>query len=54
MQVKTKVRAGGVTANHNETLAQAKQPTTGLKVKTGIKAGGFIGKNDNSLIIPGH
>ena len=33
MKIKTNVKAGGVTLQHNQTLAK------GLKVKTGVKAG---------------
>ena len=39
LKVKTHIKAGGVTANHNETLVRVPHPTTGLKVKTHIKAG---------------
>jgi len=33
MKIKTNVKAGGVTLQHNQTVAR------GLKLKTGIKAG---------------
>jgi hypothetical protein len=35
MPVKTRVKAGAIASNHNETLVRA----TGLKVKTHVKAG---------------
>jgi hypothetical protein len=36
MKIKTNVKAGGWTANHNQTVA------SGLKVKTNVKAGIII------------
>jgi hypothetical protein len=36
LRVKTHVKAGGITMNHNQTLVR------GLKVKTDVKAGGVI------------
>jgi hypothetical protein len=52
MKVKTNVKAGGIIlGNHNETLvrdaSKAKRPTgpaSGLKVKTGVKAGTYYPK----------
>jgi hypothetical protein len=38
MKVKTKIKAGGLSANRNE--APARDATQGLKVRTGVKAGG--------------
>jgi hypothetical protein len=37
MKTKTKVKAGGLSTNHNESQARDKAP--GLKIKTGVKAG---------------
>jgi hypothetical protein len=36
MKTKTNVKAGGLSTNHNETLA------SGLQVKTGVKAAGVV------------
>jgi hypothetical protein len=35
LKVRTSVRAGGFTTNHNQTVAR------GLKVRTSVRAGGF-------------
>ena len=40
MQVKTKLKAGALTANHNQTLVRDRVPRQPLKVKTHVKAGG--------------
>src|SRR5207253_10471955 len=40
MQVKTRVKAGGITLNHTETLVRAKGQVQGLTVKPRVKAGG--------------
>jgi hypothetical protein len=50
MQVKTRVKAGGLAVNHNETLVRAQQPATGLKVKTRIKAGGLSANHNETLV----
>ena len=42
LKVKTHLKAGGLTSNHNETLVRVPRPATGLKVKTHVKAGGII------------
>ena len=47
MKVKTNIKAGLGGTNHNETLArQAK----GLKVHTGVKAGGINNPNHNETL----
>jgi hypothetical protein len=52
MQVKTRVKAGGTDRNPNETLVKTKQPTTGLKVKTRVKAGlRTIPTNHNETLV---
>jgi hypothetical protein len=50
MQVKTNLKAGGISFNHNETLVRAQRPATGLKVKTRIKAGGLALNHNETLV----
>jgi len=50
MQVKTRVKAGGVTLNHNETLVRAKGQAKGLTVKTRVKAGGLRFNHTETLV----
>ena len=52
LKVKTNVKAGGLTSNHNQTVARC------LKVKTNVKAGGIIiqdrsGNNHNQTLARG-
>src|SRR2546427_11851888 len=48
MKTKTNVKAGGVSANHNERLNSA--PTAaGLKVRTNVKAGGRTPQHNERL-----
>lgn len=48
MKTKTRVRAGFVSVNHNETLVKA--PPTGLKVKTKVKAGAITSNHNETLV----
>jgi hypothetical protein len=48
MKTKTRVRAGGINLNHNETLAKA--APTGLKVKTKVKAGALSINHNETLV----
>ncbi len=50
MKTKTHVKAGGDTMNHNETLARATRPATGLKVKTHLKAGALTQNHNETLV----
>jgi hypothetical protein len=50
MQVKTRVKAGGLSTNHNETLAQATSQPKGLQVKTHVKAGGISSNHNETLV----
>ncbi|MGH9755220.1 MAG: hypothetical protein ACREA2_20775 [Blastocatellia bacterium] len=47
MKVKTNIKAGGLSINHNQTLSR------GLKVKTNVKAGGFGCGNHNQTMARG-
>jgi hypothetical protein len=38
LKVKTHIKAGGLTSNHNETLVRTPHPAAGLQVKTHVKA----------------
>jgi len=51
MQVKTTVKAGKITTNHNE--AQVR-PTAGLKVLAGVKAGPGVNGKINVATGGGH
>jgi hypothetical protein len=50
MQVKTRVKAGGITLNHNETLVRAKSQVQGLTVKSHVKAGGITLNHNETLV----
>ena len=54
MKTKTRVRAGALIKNHNETLGRCDAAKgQGLKVKTHVRAGGVRGLNHNeTLVIP--
>jgi hypothetical protein len=48
MKMKTRIRAGALTANHNEMLVKA--APTGLRVKTKVRAG-LGGSNHNETLV---
>jgi hypothetical protein len=50
MKTKTRVKAGGLQFNHNETLVREARQANGLKVKTKVKAGG-ISMNHNETLL---
>ena len=50
MQVKTRIKAGGLNFNHNETLVRTPKPAPGLKVKTHVKAGGLSFNHNETLV----
>ena len=60
MQAKTKVKAGALTSNHNQTLmhdqplgtasTRPQAPRQPLKVKTQVKAGAFTTNHNQTLV----
>jgi hypothetical protein len=50
MRIKTNVKAGAITRNHNEKLVCASRKSKRLKVKTGVKAGA-ITRNHNERLV---
>jgi hypothetical protein len=46
MQVKTNLKAGGISGNHNQTLVRTK----GLKIKTNLKTGGSSLNHSQTLV----
>ena len=50
MKTKTRVRAGGITMNHNETLVQDVPKAIGLRVKTKVKAGVLTSNHNETLL----
>ena len=49
MKVRTTIKAGGTTSNHNETLARDSAQVPSLKIRTGIKAGGTASNHNETL-----
>jgi hypothetical protein len=50
MKTKTKISAGGMTSNHNETLVRDAAKSQGLKVKTRGKAGSLVRNHNETLV----
>jgi len=50
MQVKTKLKAGGIFIIHNQTLVRDRGPRQPLKVKTKLKAGGIFIIHNQTLV----
>src|SRR5262245_41746937 len=50
MQVKTRVKAGALAPNHNETLVRAPRQAQSLKVKTRVKAGALAPNHNETLV----
>jgi hypothetical protein len=50
MKTKTRIRAGGVALNHNETLVRDAPKVTALRVKTKVKAG-VVTTNHNETLV---
>jgi hypothetical protein len=50
MKVKTRLKAGGMSLQHNETLVRAPSQAKGLMVKTRLKAGGIQLQHNETLV----
>jgi hypothetical protein len=50
VRVKTGVKAGMLSANHNETLVRELPKLRGMRVKTGVKAG-MLSANHNETLV---
>jgi len=48
MKVRTNVKAGRLSSNHNETLVR--EGVKGLKVRTNVKAGRLAGNHNETLV----
>jgi hypothetical protein len=49
MKTKTRVRAGALSLNHNETLVRDVPKATALRVKTKVKAGALTTNHNETL-----
>jgi hypothetical protein len=50
VKVRTDVKAGGFSANRNETLVRATVKARGVKLKTNVKAGIMMDNHNEKLI----
>jgi hypothetical protein len=50
MKTKTRVRAGAMSINHNETLMRDSAKSKGLKVKTHVRAGALSTNHNETLV----
>jgi hypothetical protein len=50
MKTKTRVRAGAMTTNHNETLVRDSAKGKGLTVKTRVRAGASTSNHNETLV----
>jgi hypothetical protein len=50
MKTKTRVRAGALSLNHNETLMRHVPKTMALRVKTKVKAGIFTTNHNETVV----
>ena len=51
MKIRTDIKSGGLSANHNETLvADCAETPQGLRVETGLKAGGLSSNHNETLV----
>ena len=52
MKVRTNVKAGGLSSNHNSTLVSNKPQANAPKVKSSVKAGALT-QNHNQTLVAG-
>jgi hypothetical protein len=50
MKTKTRIRAGSLVRNHNETLVRDTAKGQSLKVKTHVRAGGVRSNHNETLV----
>jgi hypothetical protein len=50
MKVRTDVKAGRLSANHNEIMVRDRAAGRGLKIKTNVKAGGQNLNHNETLV----
>lgn len=50
MNVKTKLRAGKIVTNHNDTLVRVAAVSPGLRIRTGITGGKVVVNHNESLV----
>ena len=54
MKLRTNLKAGALSPNHNETQARDTKPATGLRVKTRVKAGALSPNHNETQVSDRH
>jgi hypothetical protein len=50
LKVQTSIKAGGVSAQHNQALASNASPPVGIRVRTSVKAGGVSAQHNRTIV----